>query len=422
MENNVKQLYTSYPYPKYDPELDKYAPKKVNGCGYNLNINEINHNIYKGKQKNFDNFKVLIAGVGIGTNLICIAKNFESWKNTKIVGIDISPKSLEICKQRVKKYGLKNIKLIEMSLLDLNQQVYGIFDMIICVGVLHHLENPALGLKTLYSVLKDDGHMELMLYGKIGRTGVYHMQNLLKIINKDVDNYEQKIANFKKIYKYLPKENWFKKSENFICDHNKSEAGIVDLLLHCQDRAYNIDEVYNLVESCDLRIIDFMYDIKNYLEFKIPGFDYLTKREQYRVNELFFGNICKYCFYVCKKDNTDTIAKIQNLDNILIINNHLFNSTEIIKTIIKQKPVKYPEIRIIKYKIKNANIHLEFFINANDIIIEILKAIDGKKTIKNIFDQVKKSLDYKLSNNQLLTLFEPVYKVLENLFIVLLTV
>ena len=61
-ENKVKQLYTQYPYPAYNPEIDKYAPKKINGISYCFNTLEINHVIYQGQKKNFDNFKVLIAG------------------------------------------------------------------------------------------------------------------------------------------------------------------------------------------------------------------------------------------------------------------------------------------------------------------------------------------------------------------------
>ena len=358
-------------------------------------------------------------GVGIGSNIIYIGKNLESWKNIKIVGIDISATSLEICKQRIKKYKLKNIELIEMSLLDLNSEIHGLFDTIICIGVLHHLKNPVLGLKTLYSVLKDNGSMQLMVYGKIGRMGVYHMQNLLKIINKGVNDNEQQIKNFKKIYPYLPEGNWFKKSENFITDHNKSDAGIVDLLLHYQDRAYTIDELYDFIEECNLRIIDFLYDVKHRLQFKIPGIE-LNQRDRYRVNELFFGNINKYCFYVCKKKNTNTIAKIQNLDNILMINNHVLQGNDLLKIIVKQETVKYPELKTIKLKLSTTIIYLEFLIDTNDIIIEILKAIDGKKSIKNIFDQIRKSLNYKLSDNELLVLFEPVYKILENLFVILL--
>ena len=48
------------------------------------------------------------------------------------------------------------------------------------MGVLHHLENPKLGLNVLKNVLKDDGFMSIMVYGKYGRTGVYQMQDLMK--------------------------------------------------------------------------------------------------------------------------------------------------------------------------------------------------------------------------------------------------
>ena len=67
-----------------------------------------------------------------------------------------------------------------MSLLDLDPTIHGHFDLIICVGVLHHLENPSDGLNKLNSVLKNDGFIFIMVYGKYGRTGIYQMQDLLK--------------------------------------------------------------------------------------------------------------------------------------------------------------------------------------------------------------------------------------------------
>lgn len=58
-------------------------------------------------------------------------------------------------------------------------------DGLVCAGVLHHLENPAAGLQALRAVLSDQGAMMIMLYGKYGRTGVYQVQELLRMINSN---------------------------------------------------------------------------------------------------------------------------------------------------------------------------------------------------------------------------------------------
>ena len=48
---------------------------------------------------------------------------------------------------------------------------------------MHHLEDPDAGLRALLSVLKDGGALGIMVYGQYGRTGVYQMQETLRLIN-----------------------------------------------------------------------------------------------------------------------------------------------------------------------------------------------------------------------------------------------
>jgi SAM-dependent methyltransferase len=45
---------------------------------------------------------------------------------------------------------------------------------------LHHLPDPARGLQALRSVLRPDGSLFFMLYGKYGRDGVYYLQELFR--------------------------------------------------------------------------------------------------------------------------------------------------------------------------------------------------------------------------------------------------
>jgi SAM-dependent methyltransferase len=52
----------------------------------------------------------------------------------------------------------------------------GKFDFVNCIGVLHHLASPLAGLQSLNTVLKPDGGMNLMVYGELGRRGIYDFQ------------------------------------------------------------------------------------------------------------------------------------------------------------------------------------------------------------------------------------------------------
>ena len=49
----------------------------------------------------------------------------------------------------------------------------GLFDLISCTGVLHHLPDPQTGLNILSASLKPGGGMFLMVYPTIFRTAIY---------------------------------------------------------------------------------------------------------------------------------------------------------------------------------------------------------------------------------------------------------
>jgi SAM-dependent methyltransferase len=64
------------------------------------------------------------------------------------------------------------------------RQGLGAFDYINCIGVLHHLETPSAGLAALTSVLKEDGGMNLMVYGELGRRGIYEFHDMYRLLGK----------------------------------------------------------------------------------------------------------------------------------------------------------------------------------------------------------------------------------------------
>lgn len=437
MENKVKEQYTAYTYPKYDEYMDSFSPLP-SLYSDNLFLEQINYYIYNGQKHNFDGYKILVAGVGLGGDIISIGYFLKKFKNIKLLGIDLSSKALNICKERIAKYDLNNIELIEMSLLDLHPNIHGKFDLIICVGVLHHLENPTDGLNTLKNVLEDDGFMSIMVYGKYGRTGIYQMQDLMKIINNNIHDYPSKINNFKNIYKQLRNNNWFKLGENLISDHKESDEGIVDLILHCQDTSFTVSELYNYVNNCNLNIIEFSPSTRYKYKYNINNIvcsDNII--EKYSINELFFGDIIKHSFYISK--NIDTKAKIDNLDNILIF--VLITKKKLNKILFKYKIVNYfnniyryfstllSNLTLfiskksnltmnctLTYKLDNYTWYFsdEKFINdnieINEITYIILNNIDNKKTLREIFDIVRKELNIDLDNNSILNIFKPLYE------------
>ena len=129
-----------------------------------------------------------------------------------------------------------------------------------------------------------------MVYGKYGRTAVYQMQELLKRANVGIDNWPDKIQNFKNIHKQLPDNNLFTyyDENRLVQDHKDGDEGIVDLLLHNQDRAFSIPELYEWVDNSNLQIIEHYLENRYKYKYNIHNLEYPEKIEdKYAINELF---------------------------------------------------------------------------------------------------------------------------------------
>ncbi|MEQ1828576.1 MAG: class I SAM-dependent methyltransferase [Pirellula sp.] len=75
--------------------------------------------------------RVLELGSSMGSNLIPMAQDLP---NCEFVGIDISPKQIELGQVTIRDLGLKNIELRHLSITDVDS-TFGKFDYIICHGV-----------------------------------------------------------------------------------------------------------------------------------------------------------------------------------------------------------------------------------------------------------------------------------------------
>jgi SAM-dependent methyltransferase len=301
MSDPVAEQYEAYPYPARDPLEEK--SRLVDGSPSNLK--EVDHYIFAGRRDFSQPFRALVAGGGTGDGLILLAQNLADRRcPAEIVYLDLSAASRRIAEDRARVRGLTNIRFHTGSLTDLANLGLGRFDYIDCCGVLHHLEDPAAGLAALKGALLPDGGMGLMLYGALGRTGVYQAQAMLRMLGGAKASLAQRIDLAKRLVAQLPETNWLSRNAA-IGDYRRGEdAAIVDLLLHGRDRAYGVDEIAGLVAGAGLEIVSFIdpwrYDPDNYLsDAKLKAL--LAARsplERARFAELLAGNIKSHICYV----------------------------------------------------------------------------------------------------------------------------
>jgi len=227
MTDPVREQYELYPYPPRDPRDE--AKRLIQGSP--SHILEINHYVFGGRRDFTQPFRALIAGGGTGDGTIMLAQQLQDRHcPAEIVYLDLSEPSRGIAEARASARGLQSIRFVTGSLLELTAMRLGEFDYIDCCGVLHHLPDPAAGLAALRHVLSDSGGIGLMVYGAYGRTGVYHVQEVLRHLGHQ-DAPAAKLDLARRLLKQLPPTNWLQRNP-FLGDHLKAgDAGIYDLLL-----------------------------------------------------------------------------------------------------------------------------------------------------------------------------------------------
>lgn len=398
---SVSEQYEKYPYPKRDPEEEKTRIlatalddlKIINHYGFNGKIPIFKKN--KGQQ-----FRVLVAGGGTGDASTFLAAQLEDF-NAKIIYLDISEASLENAKKRAHIRNLKNIEFVHGSILDLPEMDFEPFHYINSCGVLHHLESPTEGLIALKSVLLNDGVMGLMVYGKYGRAEIYQTQDIMRLINGNEKNMQQKVDNTKSLLGILPQTNGYKKNENrWAAELSKhGDIAIYDLFLHSQDRSYDIPELYHWVEDeAGLHIVEFRgigdeCNKMSYMpQFLIPDdkllarISKLPKIEQQSVAELFVGSMRKHAFYASKSANS--IATIDNLDLVPYLNISLTGDE--LANLIENNPGS-------PIKIEDKNIGF-VTIMPTENLSRIFRQLDGKKSLSEIFNSVNEDIDTRIED------------------------
>lgn len=407
----VREQYENFPYPQRDPENEK---KTLLGNPMD-HLVRLNHYCFKGKL-DFDSFRVLIAGDGTGDASIFLAEQLRE-TSARIVALDISEASMAVAKERAKVRGLENIEWVHHSLLELPSLEME-FDYICCRGVLHHLESPEEGLRSIKSALAPGGALGIMLYGQYGRTGIYQVQDLMRLISGDEPDIQVRVEDTKKILDSLPPSNWLKHAMYLAGDFKTmGDVGVYDLFLHSQDRAYTTKQVYEYVESCGLRLVAFA-DPKHRIRYMPEAFigdpQLLSKikalpiQEQQAISELITGNIAKHIFYA--SESADTVASPLDLDNIPYWSEVRLDDLhrDIDAASGKAVGVKLP-------------IGIEFTFMPGRYSKLIFEYMNDRRSLKDIFRKVRKKVKKPMpSDEELLKDFLPVYETLNRLDVILL--
>ena len=258
--------YEAYPYPLRDPRDE--AKRLIVGSPSHLR--EVDHWIFGGRRPAERPLAALVAGGGSGDATVMLAQQMATaGRPGSVTWLDRSAAARRVAEARVAARGLGNVRFEEASLLDLPGSGLGPFDYIDCCGVLHHLPDPLAGLRALVSVLAPGGGIGLMVYAPHGRTGVYMVQDALRLLTPPEEPPADRVEVAKRLWRHLPETNWLRRNP-WITDHVKGgDAGIYDLLLNPRDVAFTVPALAALLDAAGLEIRclvePFRYDPDSYL-------------------------------------------------------------------------------------------------------------------------------------------------------------
>ena len=295
---DVREFYERHPYPPPVDSLEKYRQ-----LGQDRQKRRADYHLYWPARPYREDQSILIAGCGTSQ----AAKHALRWPSAHVTGIDFSATSVRSTEELKRKYDLKNLQVCELPIERVSDLKMS-FDQIICTGVLHHLAEPDAGLSALRSVLKPDGGaMLLMVYAPYGRTGVYMLQEFCRRIGipANDEGIRDLIAVLKALPPRHPLENLLREVPDL-----RQEAALADALLHPQDRAYSVPQLFDLIEQAGLTFGRWVKQAP-YMPHcgvlaKIPQASRLAQlspAEQYAAVELFRGTMVRHSVITYRDDS-----------------------------------------------------------------------------------------------------------------------
>ena len=362
----VKKLYDTYPFPP-DPLIDEPPP------GYNWRWNWLTaYSFCTGHKPTNSQIRILDAGCGTGVGTEYLAHlNPEA----EVVAIDLSEGALGVAKERCRRSGTKGVEFHQLNLEDA-AQLPGEFDLINCVGVLHHLPDPHKGIKAISEKLAPGGLLHIFVYAELGRWEIILMQEAIALLQGDKrGDYKDGVKVGRDIFANLPDNNRLVKreKERWAMENFKDEC-FADMYVHPQETDYRLDSLFELIEASGLEFVGFSnpeyWNLERLLG-KSPDLmartEKLTARERYQLIERLDPEITHYEFFLTRPP----LEKIDWSDDTLL-----------------QAAVPQRNPCMNGWPSKSFLNHNYQMTHLSDAEFEFLQCCDGDKTVGEILKQI----------------------------------
>jgi SAM-dependent methyltransferase len=246
----VRTLYEQFPFPNTDYKVPAWGFARYFAA-------QARHG---GRSLLAEGVSVLDAGCGTAEFTRSLAASFSQ---SRFLGVDMTEASLEIARTRAREAGLTNAELQRGNLLELD--LGRRFDVVICMGVLHHLADPARGLARLREHLADDGYMVLWLYGGHGRYRLALNQQMIALLAREGEDWRARVDVARRVLTgFAPEhlachfsvadkaiEDDFPRALAWVLQHDQ---WIADQFVHPTEHCVTMDNLLPALERSDLHL------------------------------------------------------------------------------------------------------------------------------------------------------------------------
>jgi SAM-dependent methyltransferase len=367
----VRAFYNDHPYPPPIGNLDWHRELYRNPGRRRA----YSHLLWPTEKPRADR-EILVAGCGTSQAATYALRESDA----HVTAIDISETSLQHTRNLQRKYGLQNL---DLHLLPIEQvgELGKSFDQIVCTGVLHHLPEPDIGLRSLGNVLAPNGAMHLMVYATYGRTGIYMMQEYCRLLGlgitqaelKDLDTTVQALS------PDHPIAGVSRRAKEF-----RDPSALADVLLHPQDRAYTVPQIYAWLARCGLSFGRWVEQAPYLPQCgAIAGMPHaaqlasLSPQQQHAAVELLRGTMTKHTFIAYRDDRAAPTQPITFSGGIW--QNYIPLRLPSTLCIRDRVPPGYAAVLI-----NRAHTFPDLLLPLTETQARVFAVIDGKRTIEEI--------------------------------------
>ncbi len=292
----IAAFYDEHPYPPPLEDLDRERSTWRDG-----RRRRIEHARLWPHLPHRDDPTILVAGCGTSQ----AARYAVRYPNAKVIGIDVSPTSLDRTRRLADRHGLDHLDVHLLAIEEVAQ--LGLqFDHVVCTGVLHHLADPGAGLRALRSVLAPGGALVLMVYARYGRTGVEMIRDYGRLLGLSpaADDVSELVATLRELPTGHPLSHLLRRTPDF-----GDRDALADALLNPRERSYSVPDVHHLLDSSGLRFHRWVRQAPYVARCGVirnlphgPRLAALPAPEQAAAMELFRGTMTRHSFVATRAD------------------------------------------------------------------------------------------------------------------------